>query len=122
MKTTEEKNRLIAEFMSVNTNPNGTFELPQFGTIRPNGYFQTEFNYEQLKFHTSWDWLMPVVDKIEDMRDENNGCLFNVSTIQTWTEIIDCRTSDTIAEGDAETKIQSVFDAVVEFIKWHNSI
>jgi len=119
MKSTEENNRLIAEFMGVKTEKFASGILNFMYEVNGNN---EGFEVGELSYHTSWDWLMPVVDKIEDMRDENNGCLFNVSTIQTWTEIIDCRTSDTIAEGDAETKIQSVFDAVVEFIKWHNSI
>ena len=70
MKTTEEKNRMIAEFMGVNKNDNGTFELPQFGSLRPNGDFKTEFEINQLKYHTSWDLLVPVMKKAYSLSKE----------------------------------------------------
>ena len=84
-------NKIIAEFMGL-TEP---FELPQFGTIRPDGEFKTEFNTHQLKYHTSWDWLMPVVQKIrlEDLD-------FDVLEIGL--------------------PFNDVYDAVVEFINEYN--
>lgn len=59
-----EMNKLIAEFMGKSVNSNGLFELPEHATIRPNGNFRTQFTEEQLKYHSSWDWLIPVIQKI----------------------------------------------------------
>ena len=42
-------NKLIAEFMEV------------------DGFL----SLSQMNYHTSWDWLMPVVEKIESLRDAN---------------------------------------------------
>ena len=88
-------NILIAEFMGL-TEP---FELPQHGTIRPNGDFKTEFTVEQLKYHSSWDWLMPIVEKIEQVNEGVPKELINLSLFSYREE---------------------VYKAVVEFIKWYN--
>ena len=50
METTEN-NKLIAEFM----------DYPDLGT-------EGDFSY--LKYHKSWDWLMPVIGKISDLCEE----------------------------------------------------
>ena len=55
-----EENKLIAEFMEVHE-------------IMHDGYSEYDFDdntldvvhEEELQYHTSWDWLMPVVEKIE---------------------------------------------------------
>ena len=58
------ENKLIVDFLNTDVNNDGTYELPQFGTIRPNGDFKTSFTLEQMKFDKDWNWLMEVVDKI----------------------------------------------------------
>src|SRR6185437_13454507 len=60
-----EGNKLIAEFMGIKDNPNkkGYYYHPlkkDWGTIK--GF----------KYHSSWDWLMPVVEKIRNI-DWNVG-------------------------------------------------
>ena len=52
----KENNQKIAEFMGLNLAANGAkCEDPRHndGTISP------------IRFHESWDWIMPVIDKIE---------------------------------------------------------
>lgn len=63
---------------------------------------------KDLLYHTSWDWLMPVVEKIEKTTAFVNikGCLVNISTI---------------VEVSAPTKLEAVWLAVVEFIEWYNT-
>ena len=54
------------------------------------------------KFHTSWDWLMPVLDKIKEIRclpDDHDESF-------SWV----CKSSD----------IEAEYNAVVEFIKEYN--
>ena len=53
-------NKLIAEFMGYD-----------ISTIASNGIEVVEFEnndvkVENLRYHTSWDWLMPVLSKIAD--------------------------------------------------------
>tara|TARA_S200002703_G_scaffold1563_1_gene2710 strand:+ start:535 stop:861 length:327 start_codon:yes stop_codon:yes gene_type:complete len=57
--TTQEANKLIAEFMGlvVSDRDNYTSEL------------HTNVDAD-LKYHTSWDWLMPVISKVKNIDAE----------------------------------------------------
>tara|TARA_B100001059_G_scaffold107813_1_gene107492 strand:- start:402 stop:665 length:264 start_codon:yes stop_codon:yes gene_type:complete len=83
-----KENKLIAEFMDVNLIEG------QLGD-----------------YHTSWDWLMPVVQKIESL-----GYVFTIQGGKAeFGEMISkpqCFTS--------KDKISSTYDAVVEFINQLN--
>lgn len=103
-----ETNKLIAEFMQADMNDNGTFELPQYGSIRPNGAFKTEFTKDQLKYHKDWNWLMEVVEKIESMG-------FEVNIGGNEVQIFD-QEGDLIYGAMSKTKIQSTYEAVSLFI------
>ena len=63
-------NKLIAEFMGVNPTILGdeiTYEMYGIIDCIEDGVDEQHFFLEeQLIFHTSWDWLMPVVEKIEN--------------------------------------------------------
>lgn len=115
METTEN-NKLILDFLNVYTNEDGTYELPKFGTIRPNGDFKTSFTAEQTKFHSDWCWLMEVVEKIEDLgyRVGINGISCTVSELLNEEPII------SLVLGDRKQKIRLVHSAVVEFINYYN--
>ena len=54
-------NKLIAEFMGMEYLPN---EWVTDGVIETGE--KNQFQTEELIFHASWDWLMPVVRKIEN--------------------------------------------------------
>lgn len=110
METTEN-NKLIAEFMGYEVlyrpNSNGFIEISD-----------TELcDVDDLMYHTSWDWLMPVVEKIESLsivsfeknlqEDGDYQCLFT-----NGYEILICHYAD--------TSIEATYKAVVEFIKWYN--
>lgn len=70
--TTTENNRLIAEFMALTER----YPLWRQATVAPRYWVSQVFQGiedpdgndpllpEEMKFHTSWDWLMPVVEKI----------------------------------------------------------
>jgi hypothetical protein len=116
----EEGNILIAEFVC-GWKPGELFTWPSGG----RGWA----NEKDFKYHTSWDWLMPVVEKISTiqftdeswigsepyqnyawprtfgMRDEEGNYMvrFNASPLHT-----------------ASTLIEAVWLAVVDFIKWDN--
>ncbi len=65
----------------------------------------------QLQFDTSWDWLMPVVEKIERF---GNRCEIGITKCKIYS-------ADYTREPFyAATKIQAVYDHVVDFIKWYN--
>ena len=72
---------------------------------------RTRGDLEPLLFHKSWDWLMPVVEKIESMG-------YSVKIIEDWCEIIG-EDYDKVADFGGG-KLISVYAAIVEFIKWYN--
>ncbi len=64
---------------------------------------------EDLKFHLSWKWLMPVVVKIEEEMDgsvliEGNYCRIKVD-------------EDTVFENESDTKLEAVWRTLVEFLE-----
>lgn len=117
METTEN-NKLIAEFMGMNYgDPNDNSVMTQ---MTPQG--NEVVRIDSMKYHTSWDWLMPVVQRIEctstDNKD-NSDNFFNVTI-----EVFECNingvdTSINISHN-AQTKIKTTYNAVVEFIKEYN--
>ena len=59
-------NKLIAEFMGMTEDSNDKSVMIQ---ITPQG--NEVVPIESMEYHKSWDWLMPVVDKIEGTETEN---------------------------------------------------
>ena len=92
-------NELIAEFMG-------------HDTYESNGYIMVRYSdnnertLQDTHYHTSWDWLMPVVGKISDIK----GWSLN-STLEWLSESQD---------RDGLYDIEGIFQAVVEFINQIN--
>lgn len=113
---TIEQNKLIAEFMGAKMRKNGYFYdgitfSTGWNTCRP----------ENMKYHDSWDWLMPVVDKIEALRDEeNHQPLVDVHIVQDSATIEGLSSDGVFFTGAGKTKIASTFDVIVQFIQWYN--
>ena len=70
-----------------------------------------------MKYHSSWDWLMPIIEKIEGLGFEvligRISCNIN--------KILD--RENPIASfvcGDISRKIEIVYEAITEFINWYN--
>ena len=92
-----DSNKLIAEFMGV------------------------EYTGTRVKdYDTSWDWLMPVVEKINLLDDYR----YTVYIASMDTKIVDNISGNVIVDIDCKHSvdelIQSVYEAVVEFIKNQN--
>ena len=86
--------------------------------VYPNAII--EIDCSVLKFHSSWDWLMPIVQKIEGLKNhyieivEDSAYVYDVSKF-------DDNQTDPVIITKGDTKIDAVYKAVVEFIKWYNS-
>ncbi|MFH5832060.1 hypothetical protein ACG2F4_09785 [Halalkalibaculum sp. DA3122] len=63
---------------------------------------------EDLKFHISWKWLMPVVIKIE----EDLGHTVHIAGNRCQVVVDD----DTIFEAEADKKLEAVWKAIVDFL------
>ena len=97
----EESNKLIAEFMGLKEHE-GSYYLPLYNS----GDWVPDV---ELEYHNSWDWLMPVVDKIKILvMEDDSDELYNS---EEW---------DNITHTLVQIEIKSVYQAVVEFIKNQN--
>ena len=126
MENIIENNKIIAEFLDWEFDDlSETFETPFLKLVDPNAFGDEQYSCKlqdfELEFHSDWNWLMSVVEKIENLQDENNCAIYNVQIEQSFTEIIDNHTSETIIyDIDADSKIEAVYNTVIEFIKWYN--
>lgn len=117
-----ENNKLIAEFIGIKGNDSDSYK-DVYTSIPVNGMGTITVSVERMKFHRDWNWLMPVVDKIEQLNNITEFTIFGDSrkyyqvTIKQYT--INKRI--TIANIEGKDKLQSVYTAVIEFIKWYNS-
>ena len=107
-------NRLIGEFVSDDffADLGFTYPRPMFkeGRILP----------ENCKFHSSWDWLMPVVEKIEkdlEMYIRVDKDYASICKFCDYSGLVIKTNNFTHKKG----KIFGVWGAVVEFIKWYNN-
>jgi len=72
------------------------------------------FDFEELKFHLSWDWLMPVVEKIEYL---GHG----ITIYRKGAHINEVGNfSGSINGFNHSSKIEQTYKAVVQFINWYN--
>ena len=116
---TTNKNTLIAEFMGVSKSK-----------IDANGQV---LNFENSKYNTynsDWNWLLKVVEEIESLEDTerfeitNSGV--NITHYQTkevkfiYNGYHTNKGMYLLTEKAVDTKIEAVYMAVVEFIKWYN--
>ncbi len=105
MITLTNRNKLIAEFMGVKTitidELKSTLEQN-----RENGLIHTPQAHvvDDLKYHTSWDWLIPVVREILTRID--------IDSIEYETHNLEYETLD--------ADIKGAYKQVVEFIEWYN--
>lgn len=129
-----ESNKLIAEFMGIEFSNNGqNCNHPFIKAPWPP--------IEALQYHKSWDWLMPVVEKIESISvmgtqwtvlDDNSNVEWNFMVKiegkqcmisrcaydgceEDFLKLYDCRNYKS-----EKKQIDFVYNALVEFIKWYN--
>jgi hypothetical protein len=88
-------NQLIAEFM---------------GQTFAHAYY--------LKYHKDWNELMPVVEKIEslgyDVTIDGKRCYITYGDYGT-------KTYEHIADEECQSKLEAVYNAVIQFIHYYNS-
>ncbi|MCK9544999.1 MAG: hypothetical protein M0R03_23535 [Novosphingobium sp.] len=71
-----------------------------------------------LEFHSSWDWLMPVVEKIEKLQYTCDICSTHLHKNMVSIGTISGKQCVRVIE---DLKIKAVWTAVIEFIKWYNT-
>lgn len=110
-----ENNKIIAEFMGIIYMEKNKLCAYLF----PNG---TTCLDTELKYHSDWNWLMEVVEKIENLEYINRKGRFSIGSTnfeENYTAfVLDC--DEEFIQEDGEIKIISVYNVVIEFIKWYN--
>jgi hypothetical protein len=139
-------NRLIAEFMETSGNVdfhNGEGFVPIYWYSGINGGHKTPYKEDELEYHKSWDWLMPVVEKIEDLDlseygyqwegidgeiEYNNGSIcVEIEQDRCWIymnlQLDPFHTFNEKTSGIRfPTKLEATYVAVVEFIEYYNEL
>ncbi len=108
---TNEGNKLIAEFMGYKI---GILSGWLSGTSKEESAYKKDENdsindvlgkVSNLKYHSSWDWLMPVVHKAYEITTEDE---------QQFAGL-------TLFEIGLPTPINEIWQYVTEFIQWYNT-
>lgn len=117
-----ENNKLIAEFLNWEFDDlSETFETPFLKLVEPQAFGDEQFSCKlqdfELEFHIDWSWLMQVVEKIENLSKEGETYMFNITKFSARVTYKGSRIVDLPIDN---TKIEAVYNACVEFIKWYN--
>ena len=126
----KEGNKLIAEFMGHSLS-GGIWYMPDYSHYAYKGTHSFKidcFKTEQLSYNSSWDWLMPVVERIETIsiyQAEQYGS-FPVSfaflkVLNNYVVIVSCAALKfNQIKMENAIRLTATHEAVIEFIKWYN--
>ena len=109
-----KNNILIAEFMGVE------FINGVYGGVKHS--MHSPFTTDKLKYHTDWNCLMPVIEKIQEMK-EVNACWITESGMRisfSGNVRPEINTFYSYNSHTTESKIGTIYYAVVQFITWYN--
>jgi hypothetical protein len=116
MRTTEQKNAIIAEFMGWKKGHPELFELRWSDEWFNDKEKMTTKGY--LHFDTSWDWLMPVVEKIERLGFTIEK---NFQPVDNDWQCLVVKGNDILFQEFNEQSIQAMHYVVSEFIEMYNN-
>lgn len=116
-----EGNILIAEFMGFKEEYGVYRVTPEYiQFVRGMGNVIRDIAYKNdMKFHSSWDWLMPVVEKIGKEYPVRITWLANSMEV-TYIDRDEFSTDDSIADYGGYGAKGNTYKCVVDYIKWHN--
>lgn len=105
-----DNNKLLAEFLGWQFSP----EDKRFEDwYDANGNRMTFGNHIPLAFDTDWNWLMQVVEKINDL---NNVVHISENNVK----IVNNTRGEVIVEVTKGSMIESTYTACIYFVKWYN--
>lgn len=111
----KKTNKLIADFL----------ELSKCDRCKDCGKYKIGpslfYSPEEMKYHNSWDWLMPVVVKITSVYMTNYYSEFDMSCPEAY---VVCIGDDGKYRSDGESKeslLNATYNAVIGFINWVNN-
>jgi len=111
MQNTTESNKIISEFMGFTEYNHGSYKT--FSKDNKDHFYDSQLQYDRL-----WERLMPVIDKIESLgystelySSQRDGYFFTIGKYGSTTALHD---------SQSESRIECVYNAVVEFITEYN--
>ena len=119
---TIEANKTIAEFMGATA---CKLQVKPIGVVDAYECEEWKLPIDEIEYHSSWDWLMPVVEQIEKLHDG----IFSFFIVQSECDIAFSKSykengDDWDAPNFAQKKgdkLISTWSAVIEFIKWYKN-
>jgi hypothetical protein len=117
-----EGNKLIAEFMGAKPCKDWQgydgYEHPHWLHFQWSNRVQDNlelysYRYSQLEYHSSWDWLMPIIERIESL---GYRWEIGMSTISPYHY---CKIWS-IGSIEGISPLDAIYGACIEFIKWYN--
>lgn len=100
--TTEEKNVLISQFMGNRYEDN------------KNSHESSEYYFQdcELEYHSNWSWIMPVLDKIENM-----GFITTIRSDKEFHTVVIWNYEGQIHEGRFSDKKEAILEAIIKLIE-----
>ncbi len=128
-----EENKLIAEFMGYKYFPysKGSVGIPGWKK-HENSHLKIGNGYlcratKDIYYHSSWDWLMKVVEKIEaetaavfQIFKRQVDIYYEYDKFQLTEEDYLPKEYKIRHDGDYPTKIKAIYAATVDYIRWSN--
>lgn len=108
-------NKIIAEFMGILVQMKGNFL-----------HTSEHFGNKLVKYHSSWDWLIPVVEKIEGMGYDTQIHRTILDDYIGHELCIAVEGKDTYEDGfdvigRGSNKMEATYNGVTQFILWYNT-
>lgn len=127
-------NKLIAGFMGyseVVIIPIGGWDVEGFKTPCPDKEVKRVsmpdndhdwHDVNNLKYDSSWDWLMPVVIKINTLGNFEYNVEIKTMDVSVWLDEAGKMTqvAESSFDNNPSELIKSVYECVINFIKWYN--
>lgn len=141
MKTNEvtEGNKLILEFNGygfISDSFDGKIQIWKDGYYFNPKYDESPIVLKEAKYHYDWNWLMPIVEEIENLgysitigtsyrKDKSKRTYCEIGTPEMWNFELTLKDSPEpiieLDEKNGNSKITNVWLACIEFIKWYNA-
>lgn len=108
---TTENNKIISEFLGNKPSNNGLYTI-NGKTTRPS----------ELIYHSDWNWLMEVVEKIESLGYgfnfffKKDKCYVSISNFESNVFV----GANGVDYNTQPNKIEAAYNACVTFIEWYN--
>lgn len=121
-----EGNKLITEYMGyqyeigAGTQPSGWYKLIRSDITDMEYREYLCRNDSAIKYHKSWDWLMQVVEKIEETTPYKINILECDCEIYSMVSDGFITHKNSVIDKSRDTKIEAVYEAIVDFIEWYN--